>query len=207
MKDLLLIGITLFALVAFFGDGGLTISPEVSPELQAALEFSPALDVNYAPDRSVTTIETQVQGDYIENQTLIVNEGAPVVASGTVADGRPGGACITVPGDVIVIQGSSGECYVVNAGQKYFVTPTGRRDWLGVADASPATPTTSIPENSLATPATVTVELMYDQVTTDQLQANYLRSGKQLPFGFRFWSEYEKRLWLSARFESWEVQP
>lgn len=203
MKDLLLIAIVVFVLVALFGDGGLTVSPELSPELQAAL------DVNYAPDRSVTTtnIETQVQGDYVEHQTVIVEQGAPAVASsGTIAEGRPGAQCFTVLGDIITSQGGNGECYVVNGGNKWFIAPTGRRDWLGPADVV-ATPTDAAP--APAAPAVgndgrLLAQIPLDEISTQQLQNAFLRNGGRLPLGFRFWTDSSKRDYLTARARTWQ---
>ena len=203
MKDILLIGIVIFVIIALFGDGGLEISPTISPD------FAPQLDVNYAPDRSVqtTTIETQVLGDYVEQQTVVVQpvQAAQPVQSGggTIAEGRPGAQCFTVPGDVIVDQGSNGECHVVNAGQRYFVAPSGARSWLRPQTEDPAT--TAQPQ----TPAKTIDErwaaiVPLDEMTTDQLKSNFTRNGGSLPLGFRFWSDGEQRTWLTARSEAWK---
>jgi hypothetical protein len=204
MKDILLIVIVLFIIVALFGDGGLEISPELSPSLEAAL------DVNYAPDRSVTTIEQQIVGDYVEQQTVVVNTqpAAVTMPSGggsTIANGRPGGACMTIPGDVIVMQGSNGECQVLNNGQRFFISPAGTRSWLVgqveepsnlVQQAQPQAPQTTADDRWAAL-------VPLDELDTQQLQAAYLRNGGKLPLGFRFWTDKEQRNYLAARAESW----
>jgi hypothetical protein len=209
MKDILLIGIVLFIIVALFGDGGLEISPELSPSLEAAL------DVNYAPDRSVTTttIEQQVN-NYIERQveheTVIVNTqpAAVTMPSGggsTIANGRPGGECMLVPGDVVVMQGSNGECQVLNNGQRFFISPAGTRSWLVgqveeptnlVQQARPQAPATTVDDRWAAL-------VPLDELDTQQLQAAYLRNGGKLPLGFRLWTDKEQRDYLAARAESW----
>lgn len=202
MKDILLIGIVLFVIIAVFGDGGLEISPTISPD------FAPQLDVNYSPDRSVTTttIEQQVVGDYVENQTVVVQPVQPLqLNGGTIAEGRPGAQCMTVPGDTILTQGGNGECRVVNGGQKFFISPAGTRSWLGAADGTETT--TAQPQAQ--TPAKTIDErwaaiVPIDEMSTDQLKSNFTRNGGHLPLGFRFWSDGEQRTWLTARSESWK---
>ena len=207
MKDLILIGIVLFLIVSLFADGGLEISPELSPALNAAL------DVNYSPDRSVTTttIEQQVN-NYIERQveheTVIINT-APAAAAmpsgSTIANGRPAGECFLVPGDVVVIQGSNGECQVINSGQRYFVSPAGTRSWLG---AESAAATVVQAPRELVAPATTVDDrwaalVPLDELDTKQLLAAYQRNGGRLPLGFRLWTDKEQRNYLAARAESW----
>jgi hypothetical protein len=207
MKDLLLIGIVLFIIIALFGDGGLTVSPELSPDLRAAL------DVNYAPDRSVTTttIEQQIVGDYVENQTVVVQPAQPAAmpsgggGGSTIANGRPGGECFLIPGDTVVVRGSNAECQVVNNGQRYFISPAGTRSWLGVQSEEP---TSLVQQQAPAAPATTSDDrwaalVPLDEVSTTQLRSNYERNGGQLPLGFRLWSDGEQRIWLAARSESW----
>ena len=76
MKDFLLLIVGGAILVALFADGGLTVSPTLSPALDAQLS------VQYAPDRSVTTIEQQTNIDTnIERQTVIY-QAAPAAAAG-----------------------------------------------------------------------------------------------------------------------------
>jgi hypothetical protein len=209
VKDLILIGIVLFIIVALFGDGGLEISPELSPELSAAL------DINYAPDRSVetttTTIEQQIVGDYVEHQTVVVQPAQPAAAvampsggggGATIANGRPAGECFLVPGDVVVIQGSNGECQVINSGQRYFVSPAGTRSWLGAESAEPtAVQAPQAPATTADDRWAALVPL--DELDTEQLKAAYLRNGGKLPFGFRLWTNEEQRNYLAARAESW----
>lgn len=202
MKDILLIGIVIFVIIALFGDGGLEISPTLSPSLDAAL------DVNYAPDRSVTTttIEQQVVGDYVEHQTVVmqpVQAAQPVQSGGvSIVEGRPGAQCMTVPGDVILTQGGNGECRVVNAGQKYFISPAGTRSWLGAADSTETT--AAQPQAPAKIDDRWAAIVPLDEMTTDQLQSNFTRNGGNLPLGFRFWSDGEQRTWLTARSESWK---
>lgn len=225
MKDIVLIGIVLFIIVALFGDGGIELSPELSPSLEAAL------DINYAPDRSVTTIEQQVN-NYIERQveheTVIVNTLPAAVTmptsggGSTIANGRPGGACMTIPGDVVVIQGSNGECQVVNNGQRFFIAPAGTRSWLGTESAGAAVQAQPQPqervsptsrsgvrvERELVAPATTVDDrwaalVPLDELDTKQLLAAYQRNGGKLPLGFRFWTDKEQRNYLAARAESW----
>jgi len=157
-----------------------------------------------------TNIEHQVSGDYIENQTVVIQPAAPVPAvpsasGSTIANGRPAGACFTVPGDVIVIHGSNGECQVVNGGQRYFISPAGTRSWLGVQSEEPSN---LVQQQAPAAPATTSDDrwaalVPLDEVSTTQLRSNYERNGGQLPLGFRLWSDTEQRLWLAARAESW----
>lgn len=210
MKDFLLIVVVLFVIVALFGDGGLEISPTISPSLDAA--FNTALDVTYAPDRSVetTTIETQVLGDFIESQTLVMQPVSSVprsnVGGSSVLDGRPGGACFTVPGDVIVEQGSNGECQVINANQRYFVAPGGTRSWLRSQDQPEAgvvvqPPSVQIPP--VSNDGRWMAVLPLDQLTTAQMKENFKRNGGELPLGFRFWTDEEQRTWLTAKPEAW----
>jgi len=204
MKDLLLIGIVIFVIIALFGDGGLEISPTISPSLDAATTF----DITYAPDRSVetTTIEKQVLGDYIESQTVVMQ---PVPANGSVnvggsalVDGRPGGECFTVPGDVVVEAGGNGECYVINAGQKYFIGSGGMRSWLRAVDEVVPAPT-SIQIPPVSNDGRWMATVPADEMTTAQFKENFKRNGGELPFGFRFWTDKEQRAWLSARPEAW----
>ncbi len=207
MKDILLIGIVIFVIIAIFGDGGLEISPTISPD------FAPQLDVNYAPDRSVqtTTIEQQIVGDYVENQTVVVQPvqaAQPVQSSGgTIANGRPGESCFLIPGDVVVIQGSNGECQVVNNGERYFISPAGTRSWLhsqpdGTTEQAQSLTQPQAPAKTVDERWAAIVPI--DEMTTDQLKSNFSRNGGKLPLGFRFWSDGEQRTWLTARSEAWK---
>jgi hypothetical protein len=204
MKDIILIGIVLLIIIALFGDGGLTVSPELSPALNAALT------VDYSPDRRVTTIEQQTNIDTnVEQQTIVVNTSpaaAVAMPSGgggsTIANGRPAGECFTVPGDVIVMQGSNGECQVLNAGNRFFVSPAGTRSWLTAESAEPtAVQAPQAPATTVDDRWAALVPL--DELDTKQLLAAYQRNGGRLPLGFRLWTETEQRNWLAARAESW----
>lgn len=121
MKNILIIALIVLALIAMFGDGGLEVSPTLSP----ALEFSPALEV----DTSITYVPTHIDTN-IEQQTVIM----PV----TVA--APGGSstvdpeynrCEPLPGETMVQKpDAKGACIVVDeSGNKFFINAAGVR-WL-----------------------------------------------------------------------------
>lgn len=195
MKNLLLFGLAILVLIALFGDGGLEVSPTVSP----SLEFSPALEfkpnVSYAPDRSVTTnnIETN-----IENQTVIVQAppssvtSAAAVGGVTLIDGESpaGPGCSNLyPGEQIYngpdLQGA---CFVQNAeGQKFFINRMGTRWLLGgsVAEANGIQPQAA-------------------DLSLDQLQAAFLRNGGQLPWFWDTRSEAAQMDWLKEQSETWK---
>ncbi|MBK8468031.1 MAG: hypothetical protein IPL32_19630 [Chloracidobacterium sp.] len=201
MKNILLLGLSILVLIALFGDGGLEVSPTVSP----SLEFSPALEfkpnVSYAPDRSVTTnnIETN-----IEHQTVIVQAPPSSVNDGAAAGGvtlidgeSPAGpGCANLyPGEQIYngpdLQGA---CFVENAeGQKFFINRMGTRWLLGgsVAEANGAgtQPALQAPDAG---------------VSLDQLQAAFLRNGGQLPWFWDTRSEAAQMDWLKEQSETWK---
>lgn len=195
MKNLLLFGLAITVFISLFADGGLEVSPTVSP----ALEFSPNLEfkpnVSYAPDRSVTTnnIETN-----IEHQTVIVQAPPSSVNSGATTGGvnlidseSPAGPGCTnlYPGEQIYngpdLQGA---CFVQNAeGQKFFINRMGTRWLLGgsVADANGIQPQAA-------------------DLSLDQLQAAYLRNGGQLPWFWDTRSESAQVDWLKEQSETWK---
>lgn len=182
MKNLLLFGLAILVLIALFGDGGLEVSPTVSP----SLEFSPALEfkpnVSYAPDRSVTTnnIETN-----IEHQTVIVQTGPqPATTNGvTVID--PAGAywCSPAAGETIVNgPDAKGACTVQDAaGNRFFLNAAGSR-WPLANGLQPQAPDLSL----------------------DQLQAAFLRNGGQLPWLWDTRSEAAQMDWLKEQAETWK---
>jgi len=195
MKNLLLFGLAVTVFIALFADGGLEVSPTVSP----ALEFSPNLEfkpnVSYAPDRSVTTnnIETN-----IEHQTIIVQAPPSSVNDGAAAGGvtlidgeSPAGpGCANLyPGEQIYngpdLQGA---CFVQNAeGQKFFINRMGTRWLLGgsVADANGIQPQGA-------------------DLSLDQLQAAFLRNGGQLPWFWDTRSEAAQMDWLKEQEATWK---
>ena len=189
MKNLLLFGLAITVLIALFGDGGLEVSPTVSP----SLEFSPALEfkpnVSYAPDRSVTTnnIETN-----IEHQTVIVQAPPSSVTSGAAVGGSSTvdpayNLCQPSPGETIVDgPDGHGACTVQDAnGQRFFVNAAGVKWLLGNA------PTAALqaPDNGLS---------------LDQLQAAFLRNGGQLPWFWDTRSEAAQMDWLKEQSETWK---
>ncbi len=195
MKNLLLFGLAILVLIALFGDGGLEVSPTVSP----SLEFSPALEfkpnVSYAPDRSVTTnnIETN-----IEHQTVIVQAPPSSVNSGAATGGvtvldnenMTGPGCTNLyPGEKIYngpdLQGA---CFVENEqGQKFFINIKGTRWLLGgsVAEANGIQPQGA-------------------DLSLDQLQAAFLRNGGQLPWFWDTRSAAAQMDWLKEQSETWK---
>lgn len=202
MKDFLLLIVGGAVLVALFADGGgLELSPTISPALDAQL------NVSYAPDRSVTTIENQTTIDTnIERQTVIY-QAAPVGtgAGVTLVDAGPG-RCATQPGDVVESEQGNGACFVANNGQRFFVNPNGNRwpvDNGAAVDAAGgglqplATPSTSSGQ-AAAAPLSPPGEL-----TIDQLQAAFLRNGGRLPWFWNMRSADDKRTWLMGRGETW----
>ncbi len=188
MRNLLLFGLAILVLIALFGDGGLEVSPMVSPALDFApnLEFKPA--ISYAPDRSVTTnnIETN-----IEHQTVIVQQPAPQYQGGegvSIVD-PAGGQCQPLPGETIVNgPHSHGECTVQDeAGNKFFLNASGARWLLASAPGVTATP---------LQPASAP--------TLEQMQAAYLRNGGRLPLTWSWFGEERKRRYLADRAETWK---
>ena len=195
MKNLLLFGLAITVLIALFGDGGLEVSPTVSP----SLEFSPALEfkpnVSYAPDRSVTTnnIETN-----IEHQTVIVQAPPSSVTSGAAVGGvtvldnenMTGPGCSNLyPGEKIYngpdLQGA---CFVENEqGQKFFINIKGTR-WLLGGSAAEANG----------------IQPQGADLSLDQLQAAFLRNGGQLPWFWDTRSEAAQMDWLKEQSETWK---
>ena len=197
MKNLLLFGLATLVLIAMFGDGGLQVSPTVSP----ALEFSPNLEfkpnVSYAPDRSVNTTNIETN---IEHQTIIVQAPPSSVTSGASAGGvtvldnesMTGPGCSNLyPGEQIYngpdLQGA---CFVQNAeGQKFFINRMGTRWLLGGSVAA---------ANGIQPQAA--------DLSLDQLQAAFLRNGGQLPWFWDTRSEAAQIDWLKDQNLTWGPQ-
>lgn len=185
MKDLLLWIVAGLVLVAVFGDGGLTVSPTISPSLAGRL------DVVYSPSTTTTTIEQHIDTN-IERQ--IIYQAAPAAGAGVnLVDVGPG-RCATQVGDVVEQEQGNGACFVANAGQRFFVNPNGNR-WPvdnGAAGGLMALPTPAAAP--LSQPGELTVE---------QLQAAFLRNGGRLPWFWNMRSDDDKRTWLTQRGETW----
>lgn len=197
MKDFLLLIVGGLVLVAIFGDGGLEFSPNLSPA------FDANLNVQYSPDRSVTTIENQTTIDTnIEEQTIIYQT-APVGANPApgvnLVDVGPG-RCATQPGDVIEQEQGNGACFVWNGDRKFFINPNGNR-WE--VEASGQTPPAAA--TSSTTVVTTTVLLAPDVPRTlPEFQAAFLRNGGTLPFFWNLRSDESKIQWLTQQGETWK---
>jgi hypothetical protein len=206
MKDFLLLIVGGLVLVAVFGDGGLTFSPDLSPALDAQL------NVQYAPDRSVTTIEqqTNIDTNIERQQTTVIYQAAPAGANPApgvnLVDVGPG-RCATQPGDVIEQEQGNGACFVWNGDRKFFINPNGNR-WevdatgpthqaLGVQTPPAATSSTTV--------VTTTVLLAPDVPRTlPEFQAAFLRNGGTLPFFWNLRSDESKIQWLTQQGETWK---
>ncbi len=195
MKDFLLLIVGGLVLVAVFGDGGLSFTPTISPA------FDANLNVQYSPDRSVTTttIEQQTNIDTnIERQQTTVIYQAPNTSAAPgvhLVEAGPG-RCAAQPGDVIESEQGNGACYVVNNGRRFFVNPNGNRWEVSNQAATAGADAGLMP---LATPLAPP-----DPPTLDQLQAAFLRNGGTLP-GFWNWrSDDNKERWLEQQGETWK---
>jgi hypothetical protein len=205
MKNALLWFIGTLVVIAVFADGGLEVSPTVSPEFSPQFDFSPNL--NYAPDRSVTTIESQTNiGTNVEHQTVIVQPLTPSYQwngqtglSATTVD-PPYRECDPLPGETIY-EGPDGRggCKVVDSlGNRFFINPVGSRWPLGGDN--------TLKEAVERLRATQGQPLQPQQadLTLDQLQAAFLRNGGSLPFLWDFQSEQSQIDWLKEQPESWK---
>jgi len=189
MKNILLLGLAVLLLIALFGDGGLEVSPTVSPSLKFSpnLEFSP--NVSYAPDRSVNTTNIETN---IEHQTVIIQQPATQHQSGGgVAIVDPAGTtCTPLPGETIVNGPDiKGACTVEDsAGNRFFLNASGSRWPLastpGVASVQPLQPAT--------------------ELTLEQLQAAFLRNGGNLPYLWDFQTQAGQIDWLMEQAETWQ---
>lgn len=189
MKNILLFGLAILVLVSLFADGGLEVSPTVSPNLQfkPALEFSP--NVSYAPDNSTTHIDTNIeQQTVIEHQTVIVQTGPTGGSSNgvTVADPPVGYWCSPAPGEIIVNgPDAKGACTVQDAaGNRFFLNAVGSR-WPLSSPAGQLQPQAS-------------------DLSLDQLRAAFLRNGGELPFGWEWWTPYGQETWLKDQAATWK---
>ena len=183
MKNLLLFGLAITVFISLFADGGLEVSPTVSP----ALEFSPNLEfkpnVSYAPDRSVNTTNIETN---IEHQTVIVQAPPSSVNSGasygssTVDPIGPG--CQPAPGETIVNGPDiKGACTVQDAsGNRFFINALGNRWLMGGA-----------------------LQPQAADLSLDQLQAAFLRNGGQLPWFWDTRSEAAQVDWLKEQPATW----
>lgn len=187
MKNLLLFGLATLALIAVFGDGGLQVSPTVSPSLQfkPALEFKP--NVSYAPETTTNTtrIDTNIESQTnIENQILLIMPAAPAAnqsyGSTTVDPVGPG--CQPAPGEVIVNGPDiKGACTVQDqAGNRFFINALGNRWLMGATSLQPQ-----------------------GELTLEQLQAAFLRNGGKLPMLWDFQTTNGQMNWLKEQPETW----
>ena len=186
MKNLLLFGLAILVLIALFGDGGLQVSPTVSPNLQfkPALEFKP--NVSYAPDNSTAHIDTNIeQQTVIEHQTLIIQTGPQPATSNGVTAVEPAGGywCAPAPGETIISgPDAKGACTVQDAaGNRFFLNAVGNR-W---------------PLDSGLQPQSASL-------TLDQLRAAFLRNGGQLPMLWDFHTEQGQIDWLKDQAATWK---
>ena len=187
MKNLLLFGLAITVLIALFGDGGLEVSPTVSP----ALEFSPNLEfkpnVSYAPDRSVNTTNIETN---IEHQTVVVQAPPSSVTSGAVGGSStvdPAyNLCQPAAGETIVDgPDGHGACTVQDAsGNRFFINAAGVKWLLGGTQTALQAPDAGL--------------------SLDQLQAAFLRNGGQLPWFGDTRSEAAQMDWLKEQSETWK---
>ena len=204
MKDLLLWIVAGLVLIALFGDGGLTFSPDLSPALTAQL------DVNYAPDNSVTTIEqqTNIDTNIERQQTTIIYQGG---AASAPTNNSPGvhlvdagpGRCAMQAGDVLEQEQGNGACFVWNGNRKYFINPNGNRWEVDSTGQQPPAASTAAPVAS--TTVVTTTVLLNPNVprTLLEFQATFLRNGGQLPWLWNLRSDDFKIKWLTQQAETW----
>lgn len=184
MKDILLLALAILLAIALFADGGLEISPTVSP----SLKFSPSVDLQYNP--STTTIERQTNiGTNIEHQTVVVQpvQVQPMPNGVTLVD-PAFRLCQPLPGETITSgPDTKGACFVQDAaGNKFFLNAAGSR-WPLAATPGGITP----------------LQPQAADLSLDELQAAYLRNGGELPILWDFRSEAGKIEFLKARAETW----
>lgn len=196
MKDVLLLLVGGMVVAALFADGGVSFAPALSP----------ALNVQYTPDQSTTTIESQTnieQQTNIERQTVIYQAEPPAgnsPAGINLVDVGPG-RCAVQPGDVVEQEQGNGACFVWNGNRKYFINPNGNR-WE--VDAAGQAPPDTVPAQSSTTIVTTTVLLAPDVPRTlPEMQAAFLRNGGQLPTLWSWRGEDYKVRWLSQQEATW----
>lgn len=188
MKNLLLFGLAVTVFIALFSDGGLEVSPNVSPSLQfkPALEFKP--NVSYAPETTTNTtrIDTNIESQTnIENQILLILPAAPAAnqsyGSTTVDPVGPG--CQPAPGETIVNGPDiKGTCTVQDqAGNRFFINVKGVRWLMGATSLQPQ-----------------------GELTLEQLQAAFLRNGGELPTLYNWWGADGQMDWLKRQSATWQ---
>lgn len=179
MKNLLLILIGFTVLVVLFADGGLNISPTLSPSVSPRFDFAP--NITYAPQTTTTNIE---------HQTVIVQSGGATQGSSGVTTVDPSyRLCQPLPGETI-IHGPDGHsaCFVQDSsGNRFFLNAAGSR-W----------PLASTPGNGSAP-----LQPQAADLTLDQLQAAFLRNGGSLPLLWGFKGDQGKIDWLKRQPEVW----
>ena len=198
MKDFLLLIIGGAILVAVFADGGLELSPTISPA------FDAQLNLQYAPDRSVTTIEqqTNIDTNIERQQTTIIYQDAPVGAGGVSLVQSGPGRCAAQPGDVVESEQGNGACYVWSGNRKYFINPNGNR-WE--VDTAGQLPPAASPPAASTTIVTTTVLLAPDVPRTLlEFQAAFLRNGGEVPFLWNLRGDDFKVKWLSQQAATWQ---
>lgn len=194
MKDFLLLIVVGLVLVVLFADGGLELSPEISPA------FDAAINVQYAPDRSVTTttIEQQTNIDTNIEQQLVVLQ-PPSMPGAAAAPGGIGlidmgpGRCAVQPGDVVESEQGNGACFVANGGQRFFINPNGAR-WP-VDDGRGLEPVPTAAQAVLLAPDVPR--------TLEEMQVAFLRNGGELPWFWGLKSDDDKRAWLAKEPTTW----
>jgi hypothetical protein len=197
MKNALLWFIGTLVVIAVFADGGLEVSPTVSPEFSPSFEFAP--NVQYSPDRSVTNIDTN-----IEHQTVIVQPLTPsyqwngqTSLSATTVD-PPYRECDPLPGETIY-EGPDGRggCKVVDEqGNRFFINPAGSRWPLESGGGAIQQWVEANQQQQALQPAT--------EPTVEQMQAAYLRNGGRLPLTWSWFGEERKRRFLASQAETWK---
>ena len=191
MKNFLLLFAGFLVIVVLFADGGLNVSPNISP----SPSFSFASSINYAPDRSVTTTHIDTN---IEHQTVIVGEQRQPSSGVTTVD-PVFRACQPLPGEVVESgsMDTKGACTVLDqSGQRWFINANGTR-WP-IQDLRPLSNSdqSSNQQNTMLQPA--------GQLTIEQMQVAFLRNGGQLPFNWSWFGEERKRRYLTDRLETWK---
>ena len=207
MKDLLLWIVAGLVLIALFGDGGLTFSPDLSPPLTAQL------DVHYAPDQSRTTIEqqTNIDTNIERQQTTIIYQGTQRGAASAPTNNSPGvhlvdtgpGRCAMQAGDVLEQAQGNGACFVWNGNRTFFINPNGNRWEVDSTGQQPPAASTAAPVAS-TTIVTTTVLLAAEVPRTlMEFQAAFLRNGGTLPWLWNLRGDAFKIKWLSQQEETW----
>lgn len=174
MKNLLLLIIGVFILVALFADGGLELSPNLSPEMRAQLDFSPS--VSYAP--STTNIASN-----IESQVIYEAPPTPLPTATPVA-------CTPLADESILAYNADGSCVLLNTqtGQQWHFNTQGVRLPLGQPTAPPN-----------GEPVGLYTLKTHEALPLDELEAVFLRNGGQLPWLWDLRNDRSKLEWLKAQ--------